>query len=242
MAKIQKTTDYSRFDNLVANRALNPAHVLNITNSLKIKNLLHLNPIIVDGDFRVIDGQHRLAAAERLGLDVYYIQDKDISIQDVRLLNTHVKGWGMTDYLHTYIAEGKEDYVKTHEFCRKHGITISMAMAILNLDIEKADFGAPYRLFKSGEFKIKDQALSDEFVEFYKQAAKYTVETTWRDRDFVRTLWRVYRMEEINPEDFLTQLERYAKPIYRSAGVKEYSRQFEDILNYGVKGANLRLY
>lgn len=242
MAKIQKTSDYHRFDSLVANRALNPVHVLSIVNSLQVKNLLHLNPIIINGDWKVIDGQHRLEAAKRLGLPVYYIQDRDIDISDVRLLNTNVKGWGMADYLYTYIAEGREDYIYVDNFYKKHNVSLSTAMAICSLKPSIAHFGAPYKIFKNGEFEVTDKELAEDFVRFYKEASKYTVENTWRDRDFVGTLWRVYRMEEINPEDFLQQLARYGKPIYRSAGIKEYSRQFEDIINYGVKGSNLRLY
>jgi len=242
MAKIQKTTDYGRFNSLVANRALNPVHVLSIMNSLKIKNLLHLNPIIINNDWEVIDGQHRLAAAQKLGLPVYFIQDKNVNISDVRLLNTNVKGWGMADYLYTYIAEGLEDYIYVQKFQKKHNISLSTAMAICSLKTTVSHFGAPYKLFKNGEFVVLDKELAEDFVEFYKEAAKYTVENTFRDRDFIGTLWRVYRMEEINPEDFLEQLARYGKPIYRSAGIKEYARQFEDIINYGVKGSNLRLY
>ena len=235
MAKIQSTTDYGLFNSLMANRALSPVHLLNIARSLQVKNLLHLNPIIVNEDYEVIDGQHRLAAAERLGIPIYYIKDKGITIADVRLLNTNVKGWGMGDFLETFIAEGRRDYQELVKFQKKHKLSLSTAVAMLSLNIDSAYFGAPYKLFRNGEFKIVDKGLSEGFVEFYKVVAKYTEENTYRDRDFIGALWQVYRNEEIKPEDFLERLPKFPQPIYRRAGVREYLRQFEDILNFNAK-------
>ena len=235
MAKIQSTTDYGMFNRLIANRALNKIHLQNLVRSLQIKNLLHLNPIIVNEHYEVIDGQHRLAAAEKLGLPIYYMKDKGITIADVRLLNTNVKGWGMADFLETYIAEGRKDYQYLVNFQRKHSLSMSTALAMLSLKSSSGYFGAPYKLFRNGDFKVVDADLSNDFAVFYKNAAKYTEENTYRDRDFIGALWQVYRNEEIDPEEFLEKLPRFPQPIYRRAGVREYLRQFEDVFNYGAK-------
>jgi hypothetical protein len=235
MARIQSTTDYGMFNSLVANRALNPIHLINIVRSLKVKNLLHLNPIIVNERNEVIDGQHRLAAAAQLHIPIYYMKDKNITIADVRLLNTNVKGWGMTDFLQTFIAEGHEDYKYLVNFQKKHSLSISTAVAILSLNINSSYFRAPYKLFRNGEFKVIDKGLADDFVVFYKTVAKYTEENTFRDRDFIGALWHVYRNEEIDPEEFLDKVPKFPQPIYRRANTREYIRQFEDILNYGAK-------
>ena len=69
--KVFSTMNYEIFSSLDGNRIVNPLHVKKIADSMKIKVLFI--PIIVNEEFQVIDGQHRLEARKQLGLEVPYI-------------------------------------------------------------------------------------------------------------------------------------------------------------------------
>ena len=84
---IQRTTTLDKFKLKKGNRFINEAHVKALIDSIKKHNLLHLQPIIVDTNMNVIDGQHRLKAAERLQVPIYYVIAADVSFDDIILGN-----------------------------------------------------------------------------------------------------------------------------------------------------------
>ncbi len=69
------------------------------------------SPIIVNGDLQIIDGQNRFFARRFLGLPIEYIIKKDYGAVEARNYNTAHKNWSKGDYVASYSAEGKGDYV-----------------------------------------------------------------------------------------------------------------------------------
>ena len=69
---MKKTKDYSQFKYLPGNRDLVLNHVDRLVKSISKNNLLKNNPIMINKQGYILDGQHRLQAAEELGVDIYY--------------------------------------------------------------------------------------------------------------------------------------------------------------------------
>ena len=59
------------FKRVEGNRPINERYVTELKKEIERKNLLHVNPILVSDDYTVIDGQHRLAIAQDLGVPIY---------------------------------------------------------------------------------------------------------------------------------------------------------------------------
>ena len=78
-----RTTVFSIFSPL--NRPIDPRHLAEAGCSDQEKNLLRDNPIAVDHNGCVVDGQHRLKAAEQLGVPIYYQFTVDMTIEDWRI-------------------------------------------------------------------------------------------------------------------------------------------------------------
>jgi len=62
----------SRFRFSAENRPINERHLTRLVSAIKEKNLLQDFPILVSYDMVIIDGQHRLLAAQKLGLPIFY--------------------------------------------------------------------------------------------------------------------------------------------------------------------------
>ena len=90
---IKETSDYDIFKKHVHNRPLVEGNILKILKSIQFKNLLKYRPILIDKDYRVIDGQHRLEAAKRLCISVFYEMKTDVEHVDIKLLNDNQKGY-----------------------------------------------------------------------------------------------------------------------------------------------------
>src|SRR5690606_19532251 len=93
-----------------SNREVDMKHVRKLAEEISQKNLLHVNPILVDDEMRVIDGQHRLAAARMLGVAIYYFQDGAVQKEDIARLNSNKKNWQLMDYINYHTNEKREGF------------------------------------------------------------------------------------------------------------------------------------
>lgn len=110
---IEQTKEYKMFKNLSYNRknGVNKKKLKELIDSIREQNYLHLHPIIVDENFNVIDGQHRLAAAEKLDAFVYYIQEKKINEKHVMNANIAQSSWSVEDIINYYsVKENIDSY------------------------------------------------------------------------------------------------------------------------------------
>ena len=232
---IKKTTNYSDFKTVKGNRLLSKEHYKTLLQSINGKNLLHLNPIIVNSNMEVIDGQHRLQVAKTLHIPIYYVQGNGLDYQDVVMFNNTMKTWTMEDYAKGYIALGFKEYTKLEQFKKKWQLSISNAMAILGGD--GTVYGANYRKFKAGLFEVVNQEWADDFAKNLHDIVPFTSENTWKDRDFIRALSAIYN-KGVKHEVLLERLQRYGSVIYRRANLTDYLRTFEDVYNRGVQPTN----
>jgi ParB-like nuclease domain len=153
------TEDLSIFNIHESNRDLNELNVERLMSSLICKNLLKFRPILVDEKMRIIDGQHRLEAARRLKVGIYYQKQKEAKTEDIILLNQHQKKWELLDYLKYYVADGKEEYRKFKEFIDNKNISIQVGLAFFR------ESGKEQERFKNGNFSFsKDSSELEEII------------------------------------------------------------------------------
>src|SRR5580693_9488423 len=108
---MEKTKNYELFLKHDSNRELVENNVTKIMKSIETRNLLEFRPILVNEKMQIIDGQHRLEAAKRLGIEVYYQIMKKPPAETMLLLNTNQKRWTTNDYLNYFCEEWNGQYM-----------------------------------------------------------------------------------------------------------------------------------
>jgi uncharacterized protein YktA (UPF0223 family) len=236
---IKKTTNYSDFKTVTGNRLLNKKHYKTLLQAINERNLLALNPIIVNNNMEVIDGQHRLQVAKTLNIPIYYVKGNGLNYQDVVMFNNTMRSWTMEDYARGYIALGFKEYAALERFKNKWHFSMSNAMAILSGDgqVHKAI----YSKFKHGLFEVANLDWANEFAQKLHDVVPFTSENTWKDRDFIRALSILYD-KGIDHGTLVERLSRFGSVIYRRANVTDYLRTFEDIYNQGVRPNNVQRF
>lgn len=114
--KVHTTNDYRKFKILEGNRSVEK--VKKIKDSISKFGYLH-KPILVNDNFEVVDGQHRLEACKQLGVPIDYVMQRGLKIAHCQTLNNGQINWGLADYLHL----GAVDNADFHMFeilTRKH--------------------------------------------------------------------------------------------------------------------------
>ena len=138
--------DFSKFKILERNRDTSKAHVNKLIGSLQ-EPRGQVEPITINEKWEVVNGQHRLEAAEDGGLDhVIVIMSHGATIKDVIVMNTTQKRWIFWDFLKCHAhesASNSAEYQKLQKFLKDYPISHKAALWLLtgnNHDYGMEDF------------------------------------------------------------------------------------------------------
>lgn len=240
---MKSTRDYSQFRHISGNRDVNAHHVEGLVEAIERRNLLQYFPVLVNEDMEVIDGQHRLAAAASLDVDIYYQVVKGLRIEDVMQINTANRKWSLADFIDSYIEMGNPEYIKLNKFAKDHNISASVAAALLMGNIENrhtAGAGGS-RAIKSGDFHIVVQSHADKVVKLLNDILPFCEFEARRSRDFIATLSRLLKNEDFEPDHLIAKLRLHGLRISPRVNLRYYILQFEEIYNFKSK-AKVELY
>ena len=126
------TTDYDIFNFLTGNRTINANNVKKLKESINENGYKKSQPIIVNQDFEIIEGQHRFVACEELKLPIYFTierEDED-SIKLTQDLNKNQKNWGLIDYIKSYVDRGYQDYINFLRFVEDRNLNVTTAIVL----------------------------------------------------------------------------------------------------------------
>lgn len=161
---IYETSNYSQFKRFPGNRTPDPRKVHKLQFSIEQSNLLHLNPIIVDSKYRVIDGGHRLEAAKNLGIPIHYIVENNLNHNDIILINTARTNWSIQDYIRYYTSEEFENF-RTYKFLLEiekivvtNGLLPSVVISMLGSASNTP--GRLYDAIKNGKFILSSEEMN----------------------------------------------------------------------------------
>lgn len=130
IAKVFETEDYSQFHKLEDNRDVLEGRLKKLMASFSIKSIL--NPIIVNKNMEIVDGQGRYEARKALGLPIQYIIDPDTTIEDCKLMNRYNTSWVALDFAKSYASGGNQNYVNLLRCCQLTQIPITTALRLAN--------------------------------------------------------------------------------------------------------------
>lgn len=115
--QIESTYEYGRFRFIEGNRSVD--HAEKIEKSIRSSGLL-IQPILVDENMRIIEGQNRYTACVNLGLPIYYVVQEGIGLNEVKDLNSASKNWNTRNYIHSYAAGDKKlDYIYIEQLMKQ---------------------------------------------------------------------------------------------------------------------------
>ena len=184
---IKSTMKYDMFKKHENNREINKVNLNRIVKSIQARNLLKLRPILIDKDYRIIDGNHRLEAAKHLNVEVYYQLSEETDKEDIILLNANQRTWRSDDYLNFYINSGIEDYLKF--FMLKQELDISTHL-LVSMMMGLCRSGDHYLDFKIGKFKFPNDQEVEKIRANFKQISelkKFTSQKSLGPKTFLNT-------------------------------------------------------
>lgn len=208
------------------NRQVNREHVQNLISSIAKNNLLHAQPILVNEQMEVIDGQHRLTAAREIGREIYYIMWEGLTIEDAISLNINTKNWGYSDYLDYWIKQGTAQLSWNVAISLvQHGTTASRRNN--------------KKLFENGQMEVNHRERAERVGRVAAICGKYA--DFANDRSFIRAI-DIVLDENLDPFVLFRKIRLAPDKFRKCSDTDSYLRMLEDLLNYHNRGDRVRLF
>lgn len=236
--KVKSTTNYSMFSYLDGNRKVRDGHVKALMRSIEKRNLLEANPIMVSTKMEVIDGQHRLEAAKRLGVTVYYSVVGDVGIDTVMDLQV-AKKWTVRDVIDRWCAAGNNDYIILRDFCDYYGVSPALAKSLLS-DVSYKS-GTNQGLI-DGRFKVTKLEQAKKFADKYVEVRKLIGKKFADTREFILAFQEISKSENYSQAQMLNKLSHSAHTLELRDSRAEYMHDLENLYNRFERQAVTRLF
>lgn len=233
--QIQKTKEYKKFKFLLGNRPLNRSNLKKVTQSIAIKNMLEINPIIVNSKLEIIDGQHRFQIAKENGFPIYYFVLEDGGLRDVHALNNISRKWNSEDYIKSYAIQGDVTYRKLLKFMEDNGIVMSIAVILLKGNAG----GREVNQIKSGSFKFtaEEMKLAEERLSVFNSVIAFYEGPPGHAQYLVKACCIL--VSSGNAQKVIDGMDSRNVKFKHQASVVEYLREFETILNWKKREGHL---
>jgi hypothetical protein len=224
-----ETLEYKVFEFDNRNRPINPAKVNFFVEQFK-KGKFYLKdfPAVINDSFVVLDGQHRIKAAEILKLPVFFKISEELEIQDVPELQLNA-GWSSMDYLNAYAQQGNKDYKILKSFVELYKLGVS-ATASLLAD-KMSNFGLKSLGFQTGQFKVTNFKKAELYCKRIWEFEPY-VKKNFRGTTFVRALCTMMDNEKYDHELMMEKMMKFGTLLRPQVSSKGYLENLQDIYNY----------
>ena len=230
---VYTTNNYDLFKRLTGNRDIPESRISKIIDSIQKIGWVH-NPIVVNEEMEVIDGQGRLTALRRLKMPVEYIIAPGAGTKECVYMNMNMVNWKLPDFIKSYAELGNENYQRL--------LKLMETYANGNLDIIST---AVYRVSRSKHRDIKEGILQLTEEQYEKAIERLefitpllnTIDEKKLPGSFITLLQTAiyyYDYPEVDKKRLAYSIEKY---IYNSipwVSNNDCEKEVENVYNYNM--------
>lgn len=166
VGRVYKTDDYSLFKLSRFNRTV----ILRKQMIDQAKQGL-IAPIIVNENYVVIDGQHRLAAAKEAKVPIEYIVKSGLNKDDIVRMNTVQRRWSLKDYIEAFANQGNIAYIQLAELINKKYADVTVTVQIA---VNSASTSEARKHVEDGNFEFFNYGRTVAFLHYYERFKEQT--------------------------------------------------------------------
>lgn len=235
---IRRTMNYDQFKFIHNNRDQSRGHIETLKRAFEeVGNLTEVQPILVNENYEIIDGQHRFIAAKESGAPIFYTVRPGLRISDARSMNILHREWTTDDFAHSYADGGDVNYKKYIEIKDDYNLPHSVIMEYINGGQSRGAFAT----FRHGEFVLPNEAAARHRLDMLLEVMPKL--PIGKDVNFARAYLKVMAVPGFDQARMVDKVTRLGDMMRKYATVPEYQRAIEDLYNHGHgETTRLRLY
>jgi hypothetical protein len=237
--QVYSTYDLSVFKTLEGNRNINILHVERLVKSIQENGFLKM-PIIVNKNYEVIDGQHRLEAAKKIKSMIFYIIEKTYDLNTAIILNANASNWSLIDYVKSYCDLGVKDYLLLYNLYKQNKdfslnicaelttIPNNGQMYLRKSDIINSDF------IRKGLFKFNINNNAEYIFEALRKINGVIPES--KGMAFCRSIKTCMKNSEFDLNTFVKKALNYPSEYRKNSHLSVIIANIEHIYNFRNQG------
>jgi len=241
--KVYKTDKFHLFKRIKGNRAVNPSQVNKLKKSMQKHGYL-MDSVVVNDNFEVIDGQHRLRAAEDVGLSVLVIIADGYDKDEMLAQNLSQKSWGKKDFLNYFCERGYDHYLAVREFMNHYDfVSVNDSIKLLqnsttnpnqhNNEPSRKGIKEPKYSFEKGTWEVQNIDLAYDMADKIKAIGQYF--EGYKTSRFISVMITLINSDKFNYDKFMKKLKRQQTKMVRCATAEQYRMLIEEIYNHGSR-------
>lgn len=228
--QIQFTSDYSLFTQNPLQRQFVPSKVPPLAEKMEKNGFppsMAISVYLHRGDLIINTGHHRLAAAELLGIPVFYIIENRWTDEQMVDEGTSCQSWSPRSVVQLFAEKGKRDYQFLLYYAEK-GIPLGMAASMLNG--RGAASGNTGKTLAGGTFRIVDTKQADMFLDIFDEFAE--VQPTVKSRSFIAALSKCLLTNKFDLHTFKMRLRRNPEMLGKTSNEEQMLAVIDEIYNF----------
>ena len=234
VGQIYQTDDYDIFKKLDGNR--DASNVKAILKSIENVGCV-LSPILVNENFEVIDGQHRLEAFKEKKLPVKFMVQKGIGLRECQAINTGMQNWQAMDFVRSYAEIGNENYIRLLDLWTEYHKDFGLD-GIIGIAIEVREGGStPYLRNAELDMSSRRYEVAKQRMNFLREIGmvKLFKEKKLYKRTFWNAIGYAFRHPEISIKELCERIEKSPLEIVTYNKTVDQLKLFDEIYNKGRK-------
>ena len=243
---VYKTFSYDDFKILKGNRDVD--HINSIKKSM-VDNGPLFNPILVNENMEILDGQNRFYASKELGLPIYYVIRPGYGVKETRILNRNSKNWTFHDYVKSYAGEGIQGYIDLKKLIDMFpelppNKVIHIANGKLSNDsrvgtdkYNKGNISDNVNSIKKGVYQVKDmeKAISIGNMIMEYKGLDDNERPIFKRPEFISAIIKLSRCVDFDNDEVIRKIKMYPRTFVPCISSDEYIRMIEGIVNFKRK-------
>lgn len=234
VGQIYETDNYDLFKKLDGNRDAN--NVKAILKSIEDVGCI-LSPILVNENYEIVDGQHRLEAFKEKKLPVKFMVQKGIGLRECQAMNTGQKNWQAMDFVRSYARTGNENYIRLLDLWTEYHKDFGLD-GIIGIAIEPREGGSMSYL-RSADLDMSSRryAIAKQRMDFLREVGmvKFFNEKKLYKRTFWNAIGYAFRHPEVSIKELCEKIERSPLEIVTYNKTVDQLKLFDEIYNKGKK-------
>jgi hypothetical protein len=229
IGQILQTKNYGMFKFHNENRSIIHPHVNTLVRSMLSHGWVRGSIAVVDSSYNIIDGQHRILAAQIANVPVIYTVDKKITTNEIGILNSHGRNWNIITHLERFVKLEYKHYMVLDRFMKNFPDFRPTECTML---VRNGLGSAERETFENGKFETKNMDLAYQWGRNVMSLKPY-FEKGYNKSIFVRAMIKVLSSKpEFHFDEFLHKVKMRPKSIFMCGTVDQYVQMIEDIYNY----------
>lgn len=234
IGQIYVTKDYDKFKTIDENREVKS--IKKILESIDTVGQV-ISPILVNENYEVIDGQHRLEAFKTRDLPVYYIIQPGIGYTECQYLNIGQTNWSTMDYVKSYAKQGDENYQRLLRLIAEFGKDYKFEGILAFTTEIYPTGGGCHTLVKKKQFKLTEE--EEELARARFRSAKelgfvaMQVENKLFYRTWYNALAYAYRHEGVSVKELANCLKANPVALVSYNKTEDQLALFDKLYNKG---------